>query len=102
MTDQTTYGNRLEEDPSQAGASYLEVEGKADHQGQEASFQEGGNRDQEGKADGLGKVVRGCVAEVQHWLLGLRPPKPGGGGGPPNPPGGPMPMGFMDGGGPRC
>lgn len=56
-----THGNHLEEDPSQVGASCPEAEGKADHQGQEASSQEEGNQDQEGKADGLRKVVRGCV-----------------------------------------
>lgn len=47
------------------GASFLEVEGKVDHQGQEASSQEGGNQDQEEKADELWKVVRGCVVRVQ-------------------------------------
>ena len=40
------------------GASCLEV-GKEGRQGQEASSREGGNQDQEGKADGLRKVVRG-------------------------------------------
>jgi len=64
MTNQTTYGNHLE-GPSQVGASCPEVEGKADHQDQGASSQEGGNQGQEEKADGLGKVVRGCIAEVQ-------------------------------------
>lgn len=98
--NQTTHGNQLGEDPFQVGASYLEVEGKADHQDREASSREGGNQDQEGKVDELQKLVRGCV---QDRLVDLRPPNPGGG--PPNPPGGgPIPMGgpFMDGGGPRC
>jgi len=104
VTNRTTHENRPEEDPSQVGASCL-VEGKVDHQDQEASSREEGNRDQEGKEDELCKVVRGWVAKIQDCVLCLRPPNPGGGGGPPNPPGGgPMPMGgpFMDGGGPRC
>ena len=104
VSNRITHGNRLGEDPFQVGASCLEVGGKEGHQDQEASSQEGGNQGQEGKADGLRKVVRGCIAKFQDRLLDLRPPNPGGGGGPPNPPGGPMPMGgpFMDGGGPRC
>jgi len=56
-----THGNHLEEDPSQVGASCLGVEGKAGHQDQEASSQEGGNQDQGEKADGLRKVVSGCT-----------------------------------------
>ena len=47
------------------GASYLEVEGKGGHQGQEASSREEGNQGQEGKVDGLWKVVSGWVAKVQ-------------------------------------
>lgn len=57
MTNQNTHGNQLEEDPFQAGASSPEVEGKEDHQDREASCREGGNQGQEGKADGLRKVV---------------------------------------------
>ena len=98
-----THGNHLAEDPFQVVASCLEVEGMEGHQDQGASSREGGNRDQEGKEDGLREAVRGYVAKVQDRLVDSRPPNPGGG--PPNPPGGgPMPMGgpFMDGGGPRC
>ena len=65
ITDQTTHGNHLEEGPFQVGASCLGVEGKADHQGQEASSREGGNRDRGGKADGLREAVSGCVEKVQ-------------------------------------
>lgn len=65
VTDHITHGNHLEEGPSQVGASCLGVEGKADHRGQEASSREGGNRDREGKADGLRKVVSGCIEKVQ-------------------------------------
>ena len=65
VTDQTTHENHLEEDPSQVGESCLGVEGKAVHQGQEASSQEGGNQDLGGKADELRKVVSGCVGRVQ-------------------------------------
>ena len=65
--DQKTHGNHLgEEDPSREGASYQEVEGKADHRSQEgASSPEEGNQDQEEKVDGLWKVSDGWVAEAQ-------------------------------------
>lgn len=56
ITNRTTHGNQLEEDPFQAGALCLGAEGNQDHQDRGASFREG-NQDQEGKADGLGKVV---------------------------------------------
>jgi hypothetical protein len=69
MKNWITHGNRLGEDPFQVGASCLEVEGMADHRGQEASFQEGENQDQEGRADGLREGVRGLVVkvEVNFW-----------------------------------
>lgn len=54
-----TYGNRLEEVPSQVEASYPVGEGKEDHQDRGASFQEEENRDQEGRADELQKVAMG-------------------------------------------
>lgn len=72
MTVQMTHGNRLGEDPSQVEASCREGEGKEEHQArrvhqaQEASSLEGGNRDQEGKADGLRKAVRGYPVKVQR------------------------------------
>ena len=58
MTAKIAYENHLAGDPSQVGASCPEAEGKEAHQDREASFREEGNRDQEGMADGLRKVVR--------------------------------------------
>lgn len=66
-TDQRTHETHPgEEGPSQVGASYQEVAGKADHRSQEeASSLEGGNQDQEGKADGLWKVLDDWIAKAQ-------------------------------------
>ena len=65
---EVTYGNRLEEVPSQVEASYPAGEGKEDHQDREASFREE-NRDQEGRADELRKLVMSLSRKlrVDNW-----------------------------------